>query len=210
VQPRTAPAQRPNAAVQRPSAAVQPLRGAVQPPSSAVQPSSAAGQPLNRTVQATNPAVQPPNRKIQATNPAVQLPNRTVQATNPAVQPPNALFRRGGVHRELECADVRCSLAPSRSPATTSGRLRRFRLAGRTGGHGAGARPGCGAAAFAEPRRWQSGGGRGKGGCEPGGRKPFVSGAAPGAARTLTRLYARVVEAAAMAAREEADRQTSP
>jgi hypothetical protein len=49
----------------------------------------------------------------------------------------------------------------------------------------------------------------GKGGREPGGRKPFVSGAAPGAARTLTRLYAGVVEAAAMAAREEADRQTS-
>jgi mono/diheme cytochrome c family protein len=46
----------------------------------------------------------------------------------------------------------------------------------------------------------------GKGGKEPGRRKPFVSKAAPDAARTLTRLYARAVEGAAIAGREEADR----
>ncbi|HEX9576645.1 MAG TPA: c-type cytochrome [Myxococcales bacterium] len=46
----------------------------------------------------------------------------------------------------------------------------------------------------------------GKGGKEPAGRKPFVSKAAPDAAKALTRLYARAVEAAAMAGREEADR----
>jgi mono/diheme cytochrome c family protein len=46
----------------------------------------------------------------------------------------------------------------------------------------------------------------GKGGREPGRRRPFVSKAAPEAAHALTRLYARAAEAAAMAAREEADR----
>lgn len=46
----------------------------------------------------------------------------------------------------------------------------------------------------------------GKGGREPGRRKPFVSKAAPEAARALTRLYARAAEAAALAAREESDR----
>jgi hypothetical protein len=46
----------------------------------------------------------------------------------------------------------------------------------------------------------------GKGGREPARRKRFVSKAAPEAAKALTRLYARAVEAAAMAAREEADR----
>jgi hypothetical protein len=46
----------------------------------------------------------------------------------------------------------------------------------------------------------------GKGGRDPGRRKPFVSKAAPEAARAMTRLYARAVEAAALAAREEADR----
>ncbi len=46
----------------------------------------------------------------------------------------------------------------------------------------------------------------GKGGKEPAGRKPFVSKAAPDAAKALTRLYARAVEAAGMAGREEADR----
>lgn len=46
----------------------------------------------------------------------------------------------------------------------------------------------------------------GKGGREPARRKPFVSKAAPDAAKALTRLYARAVEAAAMAAREEAER----
>lgn len=35
---------------------------------------------------------------------------------------------------------------------------------------------------------------------------PFLSQTAPDAAQALTRLYARAVEAAAMAAREEADR----
>ena len=46
----------------------------------------------------------------------------------------------------------------------------------------------------------------GKGGREPGRRKPFVSRAAPDAARALTRLYARAAEAASLAAREESDR----
>ncbi len=46
----------------------------------------------------------------------------------------------------------------------------------------------------------------GKGGREPGRRKPFVSKAAPQAARALTRLYARAVEASLLAAREESDR----
>jgi mono/diheme cytochrome c family protein len=46
----------------------------------------------------------------------------------------------------------------------------------------------------------------GKGGREPGRRKPFVSKAAPEAARALTRLYARAAEAASLAAREESDR----
>ena len=46
----------------------------------------------------------------------------------------------------------------------------------------------------------------GKGGREPGRRKPFVSKSAPDAARALTRLYARAAEAAALAAREESDR----
>jgi hypothetical protein len=46
----------------------------------------------------------------------------------------------------------------------------------------------------------------GKGGKAPGARKPFVSKAAPDAARSLTRLYARAAEVASMAAREEADR----
>lgn len=46
----------------------------------------------------------------------------------------------------------------------------------------------------------------GKGGRDPGKRKPFVSKTAPGPARALTRLYARAVEAAALAAKEEADR----
>ena len=46
----------------------------------------------------------------------------------------------------------------------------------------------------------------GKGGREPGRRKPFVSKAAPEAARALTRLYARAAEAALLAAREETDR----
>ena len=46
----------------------------------------------------------------------------------------------------------------------------------------------------------------GKGGKTSGPRKPFVSKASPDAAKALTRLYARASEAAAMAAREEADR----
>jgi mono/diheme cytochrome c family protein len=46
----------------------------------------------------------------------------------------------------------------------------------------------------------------GKGGKTSGPRKAFVSKAAPDAAKALTRLYARASEAAAMAAREEADR----
>lgn len=46
----------------------------------------------------------------------------------------------------------------------------------------------------------------GKGSREAGRRKPFVSKAAPEAAKALTRLYARAAEAAAMAAKEEADR----
>lgn len=46
----------------------------------------------------------------------------------------------------------------------------------------------------------------GKGGREPGKRKPFVSKAAPGQAAALTRLYARAVELAAVAGKEEADR----
>lgn len=46
----------------------------------------------------------------------------------------------------------------------------------------------------------------GKGGREPGKRKAFVSRAVPETARALTRLYARAVEAAALAAKEEADR----
>ena len=46
----------------------------------------------------------------------------------------------------------------------------------------------------------------GKGGREPGRRKPFISKVAPEAAKALTRLYARAAEAASIAAREEADR----
>ena len=46
----------------------------------------------------------------------------------------------------------------------------------------------------------------GKGGREPGKRRPFTSRAASEQAQLLTRLYARAVEAAAMAAKEEADR----
>jgi hypothetical protein len=46
----------------------------------------------------------------------------------------------------------------------------------------------------------------GKGGRDSGRRKPFVSKAAPEAALALTRLYARAVEVAALAAKEEADR----
>lgn len=46
----------------------------------------------------------------------------------------------------------------------------------------------------------------GKGGREPGRRKPFVSRTAPETARALTRLYAVAAEAAALAAKEEADR----
>lgn len=46
----------------------------------------------------------------------------------------------------------------------------------------------------------------GKGGKGSGPRKPFVSKAAPETARALTRLYARAAEAAALAAKEEADR----
>lgn len=46
----------------------------------------------------------------------------------------------------------------------------------------------------------------GKGGREPGKRKPFVSKAAPAQAAELTRLYGRAVELAAIAAKEEADR----
>jgi mono/diheme cytochrome c family protein len=46
----------------------------------------------------------------------------------------------------------------------------------------------------------------GKGGREPGKRRPFVSKADPEQAAALTRLYARAVEGAALAAREEADR----
>jgi len=46
----------------------------------------------------------------------------------------------------------------------------------------------------------------GKGGREPSKRKAFVSRAAPAQAAALTRLYARVVEAAAIAAKEESDR----
>lgn len=46
----------------------------------------------------------------------------------------------------------------------------------------------------------------GKGGKAPAQRKAFVSKAAPEAARTLTRLYARAAEGAAMAAREETER----
>ena len=45
----------------------------------------------------------------------------------------------------------------------------------------------------------------GKGGRDPGKRKPFVVKAAPERAKALTRLYARAVEAAAAAAREEAE-----
>jgi mono/diheme cytochrome c family protein len=46
----------------------------------------------------------------------------------------------------------------------------------------------------------------GKGGREPGKRKPFIAKGAPEQAAALTRLYARAVEAAAIAAKEEADR----
>ena len=46
----------------------------------------------------------------------------------------------------------------------------------------------------------------GKGGREPGKRKPFVSKAAPELAAAITRLYARAIEVAAIAAKEEADR----
>jgi hypothetical protein len=46
----------------------------------------------------------------------------------------------------------------------------------------------------------------GKGSKGSGSRKPFVSKAAPEAARALTRPYARAAEAAALAAREEGDR----
>ena len=45
----------------------------------------------------------------------------------------------------------------------------------------------------------------GKGGRDPGKRKPFVFRSAPERAKALTRLYARAVEAAAAAAREEAE-----
>jgi mono/diheme cytochrome c family protein len=46
----------------------------------------------------------------------------------------------------------------------------------------------------------------GKGGREPGKRKAFVSRIAPETARAVTRLYARAVEVAAIAAKEESDR----
>jgi mono/diheme cytochrome c family protein len=46
----------------------------------------------------------------------------------------------------------------------------------------------------------------GKGGKAPAQRKAFASKAAPEAAKTLTRLYARAAEAAALAAREETER----
>jgi uncharacterized protein YqcC (DUF446 family) len=46
----------------------------------------------------------------------------------------------------------------------------------------------------------------GKGGREPGKRKAFLSKVAPEQASALTRLYARAVEAAAVAFKEEADR----
>jgi len=46
----------------------------------------------------------------------------------------------------------------------------------------------------------------GKGGREPGKRKAFISKPAPEQAAALTRLYARAVEAAAIAAKEESDR----
>lgn len=46
----------------------------------------------------------------------------------------------------------------------------------------------------------------GKGGREPGKRKAFVSRVAPDTARAVTRLYARAVEVAALAAKEESDR----
>lgn len=46
----------------------------------------------------------------------------------------------------------------------------------------------------------------GKGGREPGKRKAFVSKAAPDQAAAITRLYARAIEVAAIAAKEEADR----
>ncbi|MBS2023980.1 MAG: cytochrome c [Deltaproteobacteria bacterium] len=46
----------------------------------------------------------------------------------------------------------------------------------------------------------------GKGGREPGKRKPFVSKGAPEQAAAITRLYARAVELAAIANKEESDR----
>src|SRR5205807_2327273 len=46
----------------------------------------------------------------------------------------------------------------------------------------------------------------GKGSRDPGQRRPFVVKGAPERAAALTRLYARAVEAAAVAAKEEADR----
>src|SRR5262249_20913148 len=46
----------------------------------------------------------------------------------------------------------------------------------------------------------------GKGGREPGKRRPFVSKAAPEQARALARREARAVGGPALAAREEADR----
>jgi mono/diheme cytochrome c family protein len=46
----------------------------------------------------------------------------------------------------------------------------------------------------------------GKGGREPTSRRPFVFKDSPERAKALTRLYARAVEAAALAAKEESDR----
>jgi mono/diheme cytochrome c family protein len=46
----------------------------------------------------------------------------------------------------------------------------------------------------------------GKGGREPGKRKEFISKTAPAQAAALTRLYARAVEAIAIASKEESDR----
>jgi hypothetical protein len=46
----------------------------------------------------------------------------------------------------------------------------------------------------------------GHGSREPGKRRPFAAAAAPEQAAALTRLYARAVEGAAMAAKDEADR----
>jgi hypothetical protein len=46
----------------------------------------------------------------------------------------------------------------------------------------------------------------GKGSRDPGQRRPFVFKKSPERAQAITRLYARAVEAAALAAKEEADR----